>query len=97
MFFTDSLAGNTSRLRPEQGLSPESVGGNAALMVYVDILAVECVDPVAKFTDELKFTITFQCKTKPQEGKCHLIDWGVSTVRQHPGNSAMIIIFLLQN
>mmetsp|Transcript_7704 Transcript_7704/g.18664 ORF Transcript_7704/g.18664 Transcript_7704/m.18664 type:complete len:203 (+) Transcript_7704:256-864(+) len=44
-------------------------------MAYVDILAVECADPVAKFADDLKFTITFQCKTKPQEDLEWRITW----------------------
>jgi hypothetical protein len=37
-------------------------------MSYVDVLAVEVLDNPAKYTDDLRFKITFQCKQKTLEG-----------------------------
>lgn len=37
-------------------------------MSYVDVLAVEVLDNPAKYTDDLRFKITFQCKQKTKEG-----------------------------
>eukprot|EP00960_Hanusia_phi_P051313 760719-Hanusia_phi.AAC.5 len=37
-------------------------------MSYVDVVAVEVAEPRARLTDELKFSITFQCKIKPEQG-----------------------------
>ncbi|EKX55068.1 hypothetical protein GUITHDRAFT_83935 [Guillardia theta CCMP2712] len=36
-------------------------------MSYVDVVAVEVSEPRARLTDELKFSITFQCKIKPEQ------------------------------
>ena len=37
-------------------------------MAYIEVLGVEVMDNPAKFSDELKFKVTFNCKIKPQEG-----------------------------
>lgn len=34
----------------------------------MDVLAVEVLDNPAKYTDDLRFKITFQCKQKTLEG-----------------------------
>eukprot|EP00277_Geminigera_cryophila_P040676 CAMPEP_0173100684 /NCGR_PEP_ID=MMETSP1102-20130122/36360_1 /TAXON_ID=49646 /ORGANISM="Geminigera sp., Strain Caron Lab Isolate" /LENGTH=175 /DNA_ID=CAMNT_0013994193 /DNA_START=91 /DNA_END=618 /DNA_ORIENTATION=+ len=44
-------------------------------MSYVDVLALEVDEPTAKFNDEIKFTITFQCKMKPAEDLVWKIVW----------------------
>uniref|UniRef100_A0A6U4W771 Anti-silencing function protein 1 n=1 Tax=Hemiselmis andersenii TaxID=464988 RepID=A0A6U4W771_HEMAN len=45
-------------------------------MSYVDVLEVKVLDNPAKYTDDLRFKITFQCKTKTKED----LDWRITWV-----------------
>jgi hypothetical protein len=53
---------------PKPKNQEEKFAGKWQEMAYIEVLGVEVLDNPAKFADDLKFKITFNCKIKPQEG-----------------------------